>query len=69
MLGVVGDDALDAGLQIALGDVLGPGDVAGAPFLGLAHVDDDRPVAELLAHDGGIDLIDPALDLAENLNS
>jgi hypothetical protein len=45
------------------------GDVAGAPLLGLAHVDHDGAVGDLLAHFGGIDLFDPALDIAENFGS
>ena len=65
----VGTAALDPGLQIALGHVLGAGDVAGRPLLGLADVDQDGAVAELLAHLAGIDLVDPALDLAEDLRS
>jgi hypothetical protein len=47
----------------------GTGDVPGAPLLGLADVDDHRAVPDLLAHGGGIDLVDPALELAENFGS
>ncbi len=61
--------ALDPGLEIALGHVLGPRDMAGGPLLGLAHVNQDGPVAELLTHLAGIDLVDPALDIAEYLRS
>src|SRR6185437_4951030 len=69
VLGAVGRGALDARLQIGLGHVLGSGDVARAPLLGLTHVDDQRAVGGLLTNDGGIDLIDPALDLAEDFGS
>ena len=69
VLGAVGDRALDPRLEIALRDVLRAGDVAGGPLLGLAHVDHDRAVVQLLAHLARIDFIDPALDLAKNLGS
>jgi hypothetical protein len=69
VLGAIGRGALDPGLEIGLGHVLGARDVAGAPLLRLAHVDDQRAVGRLLAHDRGIDFFDPALDLAENLGS
>ena len=44
VLGAIGRGALDPRLQVALGNVLGAGDVTGAPLLGLAHVDDKRAV-------------------------
>jgi hypothetical protein len=47
----------------------GARDVPGAPLLGLAHVDDDGAVGHLVADLGGIDLVDPALDLAKNFGS
>jgi hypothetical protein len=43
--------------------------VTGSPFLGLAHVNRQRAVGELLARSAGIDLLDLALDLTENLGS
>ena len=46
VLAAIGHGALDPGLEIALGHVLGAGDVTGRPLLGLAHVDDDRAVAQ-----------------------
>ena len=61
------DDALDARLQIPARDVLGAGDVPGVPLLALAHVDQDDPVAQVLAHLGRVDLLDLALDLADDL--
>ena len=69
VLVAIGDGALDPRLEIALGYVDRAGDVPGRPLLGLTDVDDHRAVADLLVHGGGIDLIDPALDLAENLRS
>ena len=56
--------SLDPRLEIALGDVLCAGYVARGPLLGLADVDHDRAVRGLFTHLGGIDLVDPALDLA-----
>src|SRR5437763_17115438 len=38
VLGAIGDSALNPRLQIALRYVLGAGDVAGGPLLGLAHI-------------------------------
>ena len=69
VLGVIGDRAVDPRLEIALRDVVRTGDVAGAPLLRLAHVDDHRAVVQLLPHLARIDFIDPALDLAKNLSS
>jgi hypothetical protein len=43
--------------------------VPGRPLLRLADVDDHGAVTDLLAYGGRIDLVDPALDLAENFGS
>ncbi len=69
VLRVIGRGALDPRLQIALGHVLGARDVSGRPLLRLADVDHHGAVTDLLADVGRIDLLDPALDLAENLGS
>ena len=65
----ISDDALDAGLEIAPGDVLGAGQVPGGELLGLAHVDDRHALVDQLAHLGRVDLVDLALDLAEQLRA
>ena len=56
----VGDRALDARLEIAARDVHGAGDVPAVPLLGLAHVDQDDAVAEVLGDLGRVDLLRPA---------
>ena len=64
------DDALDARLEVAARDVLGAGDVAGVPLVGLAHVEqhDAVAVASRVGLDlGGVDLLDLAADLADDL--
>ena len=66
---LVGRDALDPRLEVTLGYVACAGDVAGGPFLVLAHVDHERSGLELLAHGRRIDLFDPVLDLAEDFCS
>jgi hypothetical protein len=45
------------------------GEVPRGPLLVLAHVDHERSTAELVAHGGRIDFLDPILDLAENFRS
>ena len=63
------DRALDPRLQVAARHVLGAGDVAGVPLLGLPHVDEDHPVAEVLAHLRRVDLLDLTADLPDDLRS
>ena len=65
----VADRALDARLQVAARDVHGAGQVAPVPLVGLAHVDEDDPVPEMLGHLGRIDLLHLALDLPDDLGS
>jgi AcrR family transcriptional regulator len=43
--------------------------VARCPLFSLAYIDNEGPVRKLFTHDGRIYLVDPALDLAENLGS
>ena len=63
----VGRRALDARLEVAARDVLGAREVAGRELVGLAHVDDDRAVAELALDVGGVDLVDLGADLLDDL--
>jgi len=60
---------LDPRLQVAAGDVDGARKVARLELLGLAHVDDDRAVAQLALDVGGVDLVDLATDVADDLRS
>ena len=46
-----------------------PGSLPCGDLLGLADVDEDRAVAELLVHLGGVDLVDLGLDLADELRA
>ena len=63
------DRTLDPRLEIAARNVLGAGDVAGVPLLGLPHVDEDHPIAEVLAHLRRVDLLDLTADLPDDLRS
>jgi hypothetical protein len=49
--------------------VASAGQVALGELLGLADVDHDGAVTELLADVGGVDLLDAALDLAQELRA
>ena len=68
-LRAVGRCALDARLEVAARHVDRAGDLARRDLLGLADVDDDRAVAELLVDLGGVDLVDLGLDLADELRA
>src|SRR3954452_24383579 len=68
-LGAVGHRALDAGLEVAAGHVLGAGEVADRVLLGLADVDDRHSVVHELVDLGGVDLLDLLLDAAGVLRS
>jgi len=65
--GAVGDDALDARLEVAACHVLGPGQVADGELLALAHVDDRDALVDQLVDLGGIHLVYLALDLPQKL--
>jgi hypothetical protein len=66
---VVRDSPLDAGLEVAARDVLGPGKVAGLELVRLAHVHHDRAVAELPVDVGRVDLVDLATDLLDDFGA
>ena len=71
-LGAVGaDDALDAGLEVAARDVLGARKVTGVPLVALADVEQHDAVAvrERGLDVGGVDLLDRASDLADDLRA
>jgi hypothetical protein len=68
-LGAVGDRALDAGLEEAAGDVRGAGELALGDLVGLADVDDGDALVEEAVDVGGIDLVDLALDLLDELGT
>ncbi len=73
VLVAIGDDALDARLEVAARDVDRAGDLPGRDLVALADVDDHRGVAvparELVAQLGRLDLADLALDGAEQLGT
>src|SRR2546430_9270434 len=50
-------------------DALGAGDMTGGELFAAAHVDDRHALVDQLVDLGGVDLIDPALHLAEKLSS
>src|SRR3954468_1604021 len=68
-LRTVRDDAVDARLEIAARHVGRARDVARVPLLALAHVDEDHAVAEVRLNVGRVDLVDLALDLADDLRA
>ncbi len=69
LLCLVGDEGLDAALEVAARDVRGAGEVPLLPLVPLAHVEQQRPPAggEERGGLGGRDLGDLGLDLAEEL--
>src|SRR5439155_19675009 len=50
-------------------DALGAGEMTGGELFAAAHVDDRHALVDQLVDLGGVDLIDPALHLAEKLSS
>ena len=69
LVAAVGDDAVDAGLEVPAGNVLGAGEVARGELFGAADVDDRHALADQLLDLGRVDLLDLALDTAEKLGS
>ncbi len=67
--GAVRRRALDARLQMAPRNALGAGQVTGGELFAAAHVHDRHALVDQLVHLGGIDLVDLALDLAEQLRA
>src|SRR5438876_10206946 len=54
---------------MAARDALGTGEMTGRELFASAHVDDGHALVDQLVDLGGVDLIDPALNLAEKLSS
>src|SRR6266568_6744820 len=50
-------------------DALGAGEMTGGELFAAAYVDDGHALVDQLVDLGGVDLLDPALDLAEKLSS
>ena len=65
----VRDRALDAGLQVGTRHVLRARDALPLELLTLADVDEHDAVAEPLVHLGRVDLVDPLLDLLDDLGA
>ena len=66
---LVADLPLDARLEVAARHVDRARDVTGVPLLALADVDEDDAVAEVRLDLGRVDLLDLALDLADDLRA